>query len=85
MSKEKITKNRIAPKQKKDGDKIWSFKASSYDNRSSCSVSAGNDYGKGFTQPIGDFKTSSVESGPIPQKSHVFRADEFIESKDVEG
>lgn len=31
----------------------WDFRCPQYDQRSSCFVKAGTDYGKGITQPIG--------------------------------
>lgn len=46
-------KNPIAPKEKKSSDRPWSYKAPDYDQRSSHGVSAGDNYGVGFNQPIG--------------------------------
>lgn len=80
-------KDPIAVKQKKrDGQKEWSYKAPSYDNRTSCSMSAGDDYGIGHRTPVGKEKAGSVESGPIPQKSYSFSPDEvFYGSEDQKG
>jgi hypothetical protein len=85
MAKEKFLDNRIAPRKKDSGNFPWDFKAPSYDNRSSCSIAAGNDYGIGFTQPIGSMKCKSVESGPIPQKMATYSAERLIARKDIEG
>lgn len=43
------------PKEKKNP---WSFKAPTYDERSSCFVRAGSNYGVGHAQPIGKKKAS---------------------------
>lgn len=67
----------IAPKKKEDGKKPWSFKAPSYDNRSSCSISAGDDYGIGFKTPVGSMSTSG--KSPIPMKPMRMKADEVVE------
>ena len=81
----KFTDNRIAPRKKDSGKYPFDFKAPSYDNRSSCSIAAGNDYGMGFNQPIGKMKASSMKEGPIPQESTFIHAKEYIRGKDVEG
>lgn len=80
----KVLKDPIAPKQKKDGDYPFEFKAPSYDNRTSCSISAGNDYGVGFRVPVGKEKAGSIESGPIPQKASAFSPDEIFYGKNAE-
>lgn len=74
----------IAPKGKHDGDFPWSFKAPSYDNRTSCSIRAGDDYGVGFKQPVGTEKVTPINKGPIPQSSKCFSPDEVMDS-DIEG
>lgn len=81
----KFTDNRIAPRKKESGKYPWDFKAPSYDNRTSCSISAGNDYGVGFNQPVGKMKASSFKSGPIPQTKDVKNAEDYIRGKDIEG
>ncbi len=78
-------KDPIAPSQKKDGVREWSFKAPSYDNRTSCSIPGGNDYGIGFKTPIGKERASSMKSGPIPQESKCFSPDEIFYHEDVKG
>ena len=79
-------KDPIAPKQKKrEGQKEWSFKAPSYDNRTSCSVSAGDDYGVGHKTPVGSHKVSGMGSGPIPQKAKMFSPDEIFSHEDISG
>jgi hypothetical protein len=80
----KVLKDPIAPKQKVDGDYPFEFKAPSYDNRTSCSMSAGNDYGVGFRTPVGMGRPGSLESGPIVQKSHCFSPDEIFYGKGAE-
>jgi len=53
-------KDPIAPKNQKPNDKPvngksspWNFQCPQYDQRSSCFVNAGTNYGVGFNQPIG--------------------------------
>jgi len=74
----KVLKTPIQPKKKQNGKYPFEFKAPSYDNRTSCSMSAGDDYGIGFRNPVGTHKTSSIESGPIPQKAIAFSPDEVM-------
>ena len=81
----KILKDPIAPKEKEDGDNRWSFAAPSYDNRTSCSVSAGNYYGVGFRVPLGKEKAGSIESGPIPQQAACFSPHEIFKDEDRKG
>ena len=53
----------------KEGKKIkspWNFDAPQYDQRSSCFVKAGTDYGEGHKQPVGLNKASHMTSGSIP-------------------
>lgn len=72
----------IAPKKKQTQKTPWSFVSPSYDNRSSCAINAGNDYGTGFRTPVGTGNVKS--SGPIPMKSMRLDPRE-IASKDKEG
>lgn len=72
MAKNKVLDDPIAPKQRINGKEEWSFHAPSYDNRTSGSIPAGNDYGVGFKEPVGKFNASSYPSGPIPQSSKCF-------------
>jgi hypothetical protein len=82
----KVLKDPIAPKRKYEETlKEWSFNAPSYDNRTSCSMSAGMNYGVGYRTPVGKEKVSSMESGPIPQKSHSFSPDEIFTREDKKG
>lgn len=37
----------------------------------------GDDYGIGHRTPVGSFKASSIESGPIPMKSKCVNPDEI--------
>lgn len=81
-----VLKNRIAPKVKTtEGQKQWSYKAPSYDNRSSCSVSAGDDYGTGFANPIGLEKASGIGQGPIPMKAMAFSSEGVVRREDIAG
>ena len=80
----KVLKDPIAPKKKEDGDYPFEFKAPSYDNRTSCSMRAGDDYGIGFRNPIGKDKVGSIESGPIPQEARCFSPDEIFKGRDAE-
>jgi len=82
---DKIIKSRISPKQKKAGNFPFDFKAPSYDNRTSCSISAGDDYGVGYRQPIGSKKGADYDAGPIPLNSRSFNAQQLIEHEDIEG
>lgn len=78
-------KDRLEVKEKKDGAYPWSFNAPSYDNRTSSSIPAGNYYGIGVPQPVGTFKDSGPEKGPIPQKSFCFKPNEVFSSEDKKG
>lgn len=78
MAVEKVLHDRTRPRKKEDGRPEWSFKAPCYDNRTSCSISAGNDYGVGFKQPVGKEHASSMESGPIPQRTSQFSPDKIF-------
>jgi len=60
------------------------FRAPAYDNRTSCSVSAGDNYGVGFRTPVGKKSASGLESGPIPQKAYAFSPDRIFYGKDAE-
>lgn len=81
----KVLKDPIAPKERSDGVYPWSYKAPSYDNRTSCSIPAGDHYGSGFRNPIGKDKASSITKGPIPQESHCFSPDEVFRGEDKKG
>lgn len=78
-------KDPIAPHKRDDGAYPFEFKAPTYDNRTSCSISAGNDYGVGFNQPIGGYHASSLASGPIPQHAKAFSPYEVFENADRKG
>lgn len=82
----KVLKDPISVKEKVDGRFEWSFKAPSYDNRTSSSIPAGNYYGVGFRAPVGKEEAGSIESGPIPQKSECFSPNEiFYGGEDQKG
>lgn len=79
-------KDPIRPRQKKqDTPKEWNFKAPSYDNRTSCSISAGDDYGIGFRTPVGKEKASGLSSGPIPQKAQAYDPHVIFDKYSEEG
>lgn len=78
-------KNPISPRKREDGAYPFEFKAPTYDNRTSCSISAGNDYGVGFTTPIGLTKARSITNGPIPQQAKAFSPYEIFENSDKRG
>lgn len=42
----------------------WDFRCPQYDQRSSCFVSAGTDYGTGVAQPVGTEKHTSYYAVP---------------------
>ncbi len=46
-------KDPIAVKEGKKIKSPWNFDAPPYDQRSSCFLNAGTDYGVGFNQPVG--------------------------------
>lgn len=80
----KVLKDPIAVKKKVNGEWPWSFVAPSKDHATSGCLSAGNDYGVGHRTPVGKFKASNIESGPIPQKAHCFSPDEIFYGKNAE-
>ena len=77
--------DRDAVREKTNGRKEWSFKAPSYDNRTSGSIPAGDYYGVGITQPTGTFKASPMSSGPIPQSTKQFSPNEIFTYEDKKG
>jgi hypothetical protein len=80
----KVLKDPIAPRQKVNGNYPFEFKGPSYDNRTSSSMAAGNDYGIGFRAPVGSDKARPLESGPIPQKAECFSPNEIFYGKNAE-
>ena len=70
--------NPIRPREKTNGTKPWSFKAPSYDQRTSDSIPGGDSYGVGFTNPIGSTKVVPLNAGPIPQTSMCFSPDDVV-------
>lgn len=82
----KVLKDPIAPKERVNGRFEWSYKAPSYDNRTSSSISAGNYYGIGHRTPVGKESAGPMKSGPIPQESRCFSPDEvFYGDEDKKG
>lgn len=82
----KALKDPIAVKEKVDGQFEWSFKAPSYDNRTSSSIPAGNYYGTGYRTPVGAQKARRMSEGPIPQEAYSFSPNEiFYGGEDKKG
>lgn len=81
----KVLKARDEVKKKVDGTWPWTFNAPTKDVAHSGCLSAGNDYGVGIRQPVGTFKASGVESGPIPQQPKSFSPDEIFYGSDRRG
>lgn len=81
----KVLKDPLAVKAKHDGDYPFEFKAPSYDNRTSCSMSAGDDYGVGHRTPEGSFKARSIKDGPIVQEAHCFSPKGIFAGEDRKG
>lgn len=67
------------------GQKEWSFKAPSFDNRSGESVSAGDSYGVGFRTPVGTHEAKGYGEGPIPFEPKCFSPEEVFEHEDISG
>ena len=65
----KTFKDRLTPKEDKEGDMPWNFTTTEYDKRSSSFISAGCDYGVGVNQPIGSLEASDEPGVPIGCKS----------------
>lgn len=82
---DKILKDPIAPKEKKDGFWPWSFKAPTKDQAHSGHQSAGNYYGVGHRTPTGKDKAGSIQSGPIPQEARCFPLSEIFDGEDQKG
>lgn len=57
-----------------EGKKIknpWDFTNTTYDQRTSCFISAGTDYGVGKNQPIGKFHASNEGGVPYGRGNHL--------------
>lgn len=78
-----VFKDPIAVRKKENGKTPFTFKAPSYDNRSSCSMAAGNDYGVGHRNPVGTEKLSG--KSPIPMTSKSFSPDQVFNGEDRAG
>lgn len=52
-------KDPIAVKEGKKVKNPWNFDQPPYDERTSCYVNAGTNYGVGHNQPVGKFKANS--------------------------
>lgn len=49
----------------------WDFRCPQYDQRSSCFVNAGTDYGTGFKQPVGHTGNPKMTADTLPQNKKV--------------
>ncbi len=68
-------KNPIEPKERKTSK---DFKAPTKEGATTGRfMSAGDDYGIGFINPVGKEKASGMESGPIPMKSKCLNPDDI--------
>lgn len=81
----KALKDPISPRKKENGHYPFEFKAPTYDNRTSCSMVAGNDYGTGFRVPTGKETAGPITQGPIPQKAYAFSPNEIFNGEDKKG
>ena len=52
----------IAPKKPEKKKSPWNFNQPHYDERSSCFVNAGSNYGVGHKQPVGKFKARGLDT-----------------------
>ena len=65
--------NKIKKQEKKnfpeDGkpSSIWSFECPQYDQRSSCYINAGTNYGLGINQPVGHSGNPKSKVDALPQ------------------
>lgn len=75
----------IGVQEKTNGREEWSFKAPSYDNRTSGSIPAGDYYGVGFKTPVGTFKPRNLDKSPIVQKAKCFSPNEIFAEEDRKG
>ena len=74
-------KNPIEPKEKLQSTGQWDFMKPSYDQARAGNIYAGDDYGSGFTNPVGKFKADGINSSPVPQKSFRYPAHECIDEQ----
>jgi hypothetical protein len=75
----------IQPKERECGKYPFDFRAPTYDNRTSCSISAGHNYGIGYRTPDAPMEAREITNGPIPQKSKAFSPYEIFESANMKG
>lgn len=58
-------KDKLKIKEKKDGEKPFSFDAPHYDKRSSHYMKAGDNYGVGHRQPVGTESHKNFDAVPM--------------------
>lgn len=76
MSKEKVMKSVLDPKVRMCSKE---FTSPDHDQALySGYMAPGDVFGVGHRQPVGKFKASSIENGPIPQESVCFPSKEAI-------
>jgi hypothetical protein len=56
-------------------DSPWDFRCPQYDQRSSCYVRAGTDYGQGHAQPIGHRGEPKKDVSALPSGTRGFNED----------
>lgn len=71
-------KNPIAVKDGKKMKNPWNFDAPPYDERSSCYVNAGTNYGVGHTQPVGRSGNPKQKVDILPEHRVKGMEDDFI-------
>lgn len=67
----------IGPKMDKyeAPQKTWGFKQPGYDQRSSCFVNAGSEYGVGHKQPVGHSGKTKQDVECLPRTPKMFSPD----------
>lgn len=58
-------------------NKVWNYSQPHYDNRSSCFINAGTDYGVGHNQPVGHAGAPKQKVPALPTHVITHRADEI--------
>lgn len=81
----KILNDRTSAKARKSQSGPWSPAAPTKDQAHSGYLSCGDAYGTGVSQPVGKFKASGMDSGPIPQSSKCFSPNEIFNGEDKRG
>lgn len=65
-----VIKKQVPEDKPKDGkNSPWDFRCPKYDERSSCFINAGTDYGVGHRQPVGHSDNPKQDVPTLPRKS----------------